>query len=129
MLVLGSYIATSLLPPRWNPYPLMVTMGIDAAYNRKLLPYFANPTLPDFGKVILAFSAWQSVGIAARNSKRNEFPMAFSTPDRMGWDARGDWYPNEPPWSVAVEVVRDKCWRRLHHPKGSRIRDRVPVIP
>lgn len=45
---LGKLYRDRSLPPRCNPYSSMVTMGIDAAYTRKILPYFANPTLSRF---------------------------------------------------------------------------------
>jgi|688.fasta_scaffold04128_12 hypothetical protein len=45
---LGKTYRDHSLPPRCNPYSSMVTLGIDAAYTRKILPYYANPVLARF---------------------------------------------------------------------------------
>lgn len=45
---LGKAYRDVSLPPRCNSYSAMVTMGIDAAYTRKILPYYAQPTLGRF---------------------------------------------------------------------------------
>jgi hypothetical protein len=41
---LGKAYRDQSLPPRCNSYASMVTMGIDAAYTKKILPYYANAT-------------------------------------------------------------------------------------
>jgi hypothetical protein len=41
---LGKAYRDRSLPPRCNSRSSMVTMGIDAAYTRKILPYYANPS-------------------------------------------------------------------------------------
>lgn len=45
---LGKAYRDRSLPPRCNSRSSMVTMGIDAAYTRKILPYYANPSWARF---------------------------------------------------------------------------------
>ena len=45
---LGKAYRDRSLPPRCNSYSSMVTMGIDAAYTKKILPYYAKTTLARF---------------------------------------------------------------------------------
>jgi hypothetical protein len=45
---LGKAYRDRSLPPRCNSLSSMVTMGIDAGYTRKILPYYAKPTWARF---------------------------------------------------------------------------------